>query len=144
MLCGWKGKKDRHGSFHLRIIVADKTLSSLVNTWHICLLEMIQNTTNVLFTFWATVCKTVRLMLSDRCPVWLSCLVCNVGVLWPNGCMHQDETWHVGRPMPRPWSHCVRWGPSSRSPKGHSPQFSARICCGQMAKWIKMPLGTWR
>jgi len=29
------------------------------------------------------------------------------------------------------------------SPKGHSPpQFSAHICCGQMAAWIKMPLGT--
>jgi len=25
--------------------------------------------------------------------------------------------------------------------KGHSPQFSAHICCGQMAGWIKMPLG---
>ena len=28
------------------------------------------------------------------------------------------------------------------SPKGHSPpQFSAHICCGQMAAWIKMPFG---
>ena len=27
--------------------------------------------------FWATVCKTVRFMLSDRCPVYLSvCLSC--------------------------------------------------------------------
>jgi len=26
--------------------------------------------------------------------------------------------------------------------KGHSPQFSAHICCGQTAAWIKMPLGT--
>jgi len=25
--------------------------------------------------------------------------------------------------------------------KGHTPQFSAHICCGQMAVWIKMPLG---
>jgi len=24
--------------------------------------------------------------------------------------------------------------------KGHSPQFSAHICCGQMAAWIKMSL----
>jgi len=40
------------------------------------------------------------------------------------------------------WPHCVRWGPSSPSPKGHSPtQFSAHICCGQMATWIKMSLG---
>jgi len=27
------------------------------------------------------------------------------------------------------------------APKGHSPQFSAHICCGQMAAWIKMSLG---
>jgi len=29
------------------------------------------------------------------------------------------------------------------SPKGAQPlpQFSAHICCGQMAGWIKMPLG---
>jgi len=27
-------------------------------------------------------------------------------------------------------------------PKGHSPQFSVHICCGQMAGWIKMPLAT--
>jgi len=40
--------------------------------------------------------------------------------------------------------HCVRWGPSSRSPKGaqpDSPQFSAYVCCGQTSGWIKMPLG---
>jgi len=43
---------------------------------------------------WATVCKTVCPMLSVLC---LSCLsVCNVGVLWPNGWMDQDETWHAG------------------------------------------------
>ena len=33
--------------------------------------------------FWATVCKTVRHILSDRCLSVLS--VCNVAVLWPNG-----------------------------------------------------------
>jgi len=26
-------------------------------------------------------------------------------------------------------------------PNGHSPQFSAHKCCGQMAGWIKMLLG---
>ena len=30
----------------------------------------------VYLRFWATVCKTVRPMLSDRCPVCLSCLSC--------------------------------------------------------------------
>jgi len=98
-------------------------------------------------SFWSTVCKTVPPMLSDSClSVCLSCLVCpvclsiyNVGALWPNGLMGQDETWHAG--IPRPWPHCFRWGPSSPTPKGHSHQFSAHICCGQMAGWIKIPHG---
>jgi len=79
-------------------------------------------------------------MLSDRCPVCSVCLsVHNVCALWPNGWMDQDETWLAGRP--RPWPHCVRWGPISPSPKGHSPPISVHVCCGQMAAWIKMPLG---
>jgi len=60
--------------------------------------------------------------------------------LWPNSCMDQYTTWHGGRPWPRP--HCVRWGPSSTPSKGHSPQFSAHVCCGQTAGWIKTPLCT--
>jgi len=39
---------------------------------------------------WATVCKTVRPMLSERCLYCVS--VCYVGILWPNGCMDQDVT----------------------------------------------------
>jgi len=78
-------------------------------------------------------------MLSDRCPILSVCPVSNVGVLWPNGWTDQDETWHAGRPWP--WPHCVRWRPSSPSPKGAQPQFSAHVCCGQTAGWIKMPLG---
>jgi len=68
------------------------------------------------FDFWATVCKTVRPMLSDRRPVLSVLSVCNVGALWPNGWMDQNETWRGGRP--RRWPHCVRWGPSSPTPKG--------------------------
>jgi len=67
----------------------------------------------------------VRPMLSDRCPVLSVCpSVHNVGVLWPNGWMDQNETWHGGRPQPRP--HCVRWGPSSPK-KGYNrpPLFSS-------------------
>ena len=79
--------------------------------------------------FWATVCKTVRPMLSVRC---LSCPVCNVRALWPNGWMDQDEAWHAGRPQP--WPHCVRWGPSSPSPKGAQlPNFWP---ISVVAKWL--------
>jgi len=55
------------------------------------------------------VCKTVRPMLAD-----LSCPVCGVCLLWPNGRMDQDASWCGGRPRRRP--HCVRWG---ASPKGN-------------------------
>jgi len=87
--------------------------------------------TYFLFHFWATFCKTVRLMLSDRCPVCLSvclsvchvCPVCNVGVLLSNGWTDQDEIWQVGRPWPLP--QCIGWGPGPPLPMGHSPQFSA-------------------
>jgi len=65
-------------------------------------------------------------------PIFGPCL------LWPNGWTEQDVTWYRGRPRPQP--HCARWGPSSPK-KGHSPQFSARVCCGQTAGWIKVPLG---
>ena len=58
--------------------------------------------------------------LTVVCPVLSVCLsVCNVGVLWPNGWMDQDETSHAGRP--RTWPHCVGWRPSRSSPKGQSP-----------------------
>jgi len=60
-------------------------------------------------------------------------------LLRPNGWMDEAGTWHGGRPQPR--RLCVRWGPRSPSPNGHSPQFSAHICCGQMAAWLKMSLG---
>jgi len=40
-----------------------------------------------------------------------------------------------------PRRYCVRWGPRSPSPKGHSRQFSAHACCGQTAESIKMPHG---
>jgi len=73
-------------------------------------------------SLWATVCKTVRPMLSNRCLFVLSvCPVCNVGALRPNGWTDQDETWYGGRT--RPWPHCVTWRPSSPSPNGHIPNF---------------------
>ena len=59
-------------------------------------------------------------------------------LLWPDRWMDQDATWRGGTSRPRP--HCARWSPVLPPPKVHSPQFSAHICCGQMAGWIKMPL----
>jgi len=54
-------------------------------------------------------------------------------------CMYQDTIWYGGRPQPT--RHCIRWGPSSPPLKGHSPQFSTNVCCGQMAGWTNIPLG---
>ena len=77
-------------------------------------------------------------------PMCLSVLsVCDIGELWPNGWMDQDETWRADRPQPSP--HCVRWKPSSPFPKRRrSPQFLAHGSCGQtaaIAACIKMELG---
>jgi len=44
--------------------------------------------------------ETVCHMLSVRCltvlSVCMSCPVCDVGVLWPNGWMDEDKTWQGG------------------------------------------------
>jgi len=78
----------------------------------------------------ATICKTVRPMLSDRCV----CPVCDVGVLWPNGWMHQDETWYRGSLGP---------GDIVLDADPASPNFRlSHVCCGQMAGCIKIPLCT--
>ena len=60
-------------------------------------------------------------------------------LFWPNGWMAQDGIWYGGRP--RPLSHCVSWGPSPKWAQP-PPQFSAHVCVGQTAAWIKIPLGT--
>jgi len=58
---------------------------------------------------------------------------CNVGVLWPNGWMDQDVTWHGGRPRPKP--HYVRWASSSAPPLQKwgtaATYFSVHVYCGQ-------------
>ena len=73
-----------------------------------------------------------RFALCYRSVVCLSCPVCDVRALWPNGWTDRDETWHAGRP--RPWPHCVRWGPSSPSPKGAQPPNFRPISVA--AKWL--------
>ena len=90
--------------------------------------------------FWATVCKTVRPMLSDSCLSCPVCPVCNVRALWPNGWTHQDETWRAGRP--HPGDFVLDGDPVPPSPKGGRSKFSAHVYCGQTAGWMKLVLGT--
>jgi len=73
-------------------------------------------------------------------PKWHSPPIFGPYLLWPNGSMDQDATWCGGRPRPR--RHCVRWGPSSLSPKmGHNlPVFGLCLlwpngCPDQPATW---------
>ena len=63
-------------------------------------------------------------------------------LLWPNGLMHQDATWYGYWPQLR--GLCVRWRPSppSQTGGGSPTQFLAHVYCGQMAGWMKTPLGT--
>jgi len=58
-----------------------------------------------------------------------------------SGQMDQDATWYEG--MPRPTRHCVRCGPSYTQKKGHTHPHSilAHVYCGQVAGWMKTPLG---
>ena len=81
-----------------------------------------------------------RFAVCYRSVVLHVCLsVClRLGVLWPNGWTDQDETWRADRFQP--WPHCLRCEPDPTPRKGHSRQFSAHISCGQMARWIQMPL----
>jgi len=81
-------------------------------------------------------------MLSDSCPVCLSCHVC-LSVCLSVTLVYCGQT--VGRiNMKLCVQVClgpVTWGPSSPSAKwAQPPQFPAHICCGQMVAWIKMPL----
>ena len=69
--------------------------------------------------FWATFVK--RFTLCYRTVVLSVCSVCNVGVLWPNGCMDKDETWHI-----------VLDGDQAPQKRAQpSAQFSAHVCCDQ-------------
>ena len=70
------------------------------------------------------------------------CPVCNVGALYGQtvGRIKTKFGTQVGLV---PGHIVLDVDPPSPLLKGHSPhQFSAHICCGQMAAWIKMSLGT--
>jgi len=72
-------------------------------------------------------------------------------LLWPNRWMHQDATWYGGRLQPR-WL-CIRWRPSSPSPKGGRvappPIFGPCLlwpngCMYQDSTWyVSRPLSRW-
>jgi len=91
----------------------------------------------ILANFWATICKMIRLVLSDRCRLLsvlsVTLVCCGEMVGW----IKMKLGTHVGLGP----GHIVLDGDQGPPhPKGQSPQFSAHICCGQMAAWIKMPL----
>ena len=101
-----------HTEVHLPVVVCS-TFAVMQSVARVCQRHLII----ARFNSWANVCKTVRHMLLDRC---LSCPVCDVGALCPNGYMDQDETWHGCMPRPRP--HCVDGDPAYLPfPKGAQP-----------------------
>jgi len=83
--------------------------------------------------YWPIVCNMVRPMLSDHCPV------CDVGVLWPNGWMDQDETWHGGRLATLCYMGIQLLRPLPAHKRGTARQFLTTVHCGQKAGWTKMP-----
>ena len=103
--------------------------------------------------FWATVCRTVRPMLSGRCfsvcPVCPVCVPVCLSVTLKYcgqtvGRIKMNLAVQVGL---RP-GHIVLHGVPAVDPApphngaGAPPQFSAHVYCGQMAGWMTMPLST--
>jgi len=100
---------------------------------HLC---VPQNSSRI-YAYRGEVCGRNRLQKEDRVfgrpfvkrfALWYRTAVlsvCDVGVLWPNSSMDQDETcMEVALVRPRP--HCVRWRPSSELPlpkRGTHPIF---------------------
>ena len=90
-------------------------------------------------TFWATVCKTVCPMLSDRCLV-LSVICMSVTLVYCG----QTVGWikmRLGMEVSLGPRHIVLDGDSAPPKGAQQPQFSTHVYCGQTAGWIKMPLG---
>jgi len=100
-----------------------------------------------LFYFWATVCKTVRPMLSVRClsvclsvcPACLSCL--SVTFVHCGQMLGHIKTKLIMQVGLDPGHIVLDADPAPPPQRGTAPQFSAHICCGQMAACIKMSLG---
>ena len=91
-----------------------------------------------LLAFWATVCKTVRPIPSDRC---LSCLsVMSVTLVYCG----QTVGWvkmPLGMVVGLSPGHIVLDGQPALSPKEHSPHFLPISVVVKAAGWIKVSLG---
>ena len=94
----------------------------------------------MVYTFWATVCKTVRpyfrtVVCLSVCPVLTVTLVYCVQAV---GLIKMKLGVQIGIGP----SH-IAWDgdPAPPSPKGHSSQFLAHMCCGQVAGLVKTPVG---
>ena len=87
----------------------------------------------------ATVCKKGSTYAIRPLSICLSvCPVCDVGVLWPTvGWIKMKLGMNVGLGL----GIVLDGDPAPLPQKGHSPQFSAHVCCGQTAGWMKMPIG---
>jgi len=76
--------------------------------------------------------------MDGQLPVFSPCL------LWPNSSVDQDATWYGGIGLGQ--GDFVLDGdpapPHTHTQRGTAPQFLARVCCGQMAGCIRIPLGT--
>jgi len=82
-----------------------------------------------------------RFALCYRFVVYLSCLSClSVTLVYCGQTVRRMKT-KLGVQVDLGPGHTVLDGDPPPPPlKGHSPPFSAHICYGQMASWIKMPL----
>ena len=95
----------------------------------------------VFYSFWATACKTVRPMLSDRClsvcPVCLSVTFVHCGQTMGRIKMKLDTQEYRPRPTPHcPGDSVLDGDPPPCPHKGGGPgpaQFSAHFYCGQTA-----------
>jgi len=86
-------------------------------------------------TFWATICKTVRPMLSARCLSVLSVMLvyCGQTVGWIKIKLGMEAGLGLG--------HIVLDGDTAPVKGAQLPQFLAHIYCGQTAGCIRIPLG---
>jgi len=93
------------GATHLPIHCTTSPSSTLSFTFHVFPFLLALSIFGRPFIERFALCYRTLSCLSACLSVCLS--VCDVGVLWPNGWMYKDETWHAGRR--RPWPHFVRW-----------------------------------